>query len=622
MKHIWKYFNVGILLFMPVISDAGICFQLNPRNNSFAEPEPVSISGGYSMPSEGTLNVLFIFAKFPDDNYSDPKRDSCWPRNGWPVNVNINGWPQNIYTWVDSVWTGNPTPYSMTDYFNQMSLGKLKFIGKVDTVTAPHSRQWYLDKSKSRYFIHKDIIQEENERRKFTEFDNWRNISAWKNKNEPDGKVDLICFIWRNIAMEYPTKKAQDSINKKLDMGRFGSIARGENYFTDTSGIRKEIAMGDNGSGVTVINYFYQDVFRFSIHEIAHHLLGGNSYHNGHGFWAMLSGYEVRSYMINSYERNKLGWGTIERIDNKTKTLYNKQLPDFITTGKAYMIDIDSSKNQFFYLENHQRISWWDVCSVNDPNEKGIYVLRQDREYSSDGNSAHWMHIVPAEGRFNWEVKQMAYPDYYPSGIPVYKKLDENRDGYHSLEYVPYFYKGKKHVPFEIIFLEDPVTGKPIEHPTRYGDGKDAFRIGYNEVFSPWSNPNSQKADGNPTGIGFKIKSFNPDSNSFDINIYFNTSEAAPPSKPINFKVDLSNANPVFSWTRNIEPDLKGYILYRKLKTASGEETITKWFTTDTTFSDSEININQSLINVAEYWLTAADKDNNVSVETRHYIIK
>ena len=25
--------------------------------------------GGYALPSEGTINVLFIFAQFPDDNY-------------------------------------------------------------------------------------------------------------------------------------------------------------------------------------------------------------------------------------------------------------------------------------------------------------------------------------------------------------------------------------------------------------------------------------------------------------------------------------------------------------------------------------------------------------------------
>jgi hypothetical protein len=232
------------------------------------------------------------------------------------------------------------------------------------------------------------------------------------------------------------------------------------------------------------------------------------------------------------------------------------------------------------------------------------------------------MQMIPAEGRFNWEVNQMAYPEYYPSGIPVYKKLDEKRNGYHPLEYVPYFYKGKKHVPFEVIFFEDPFTGKPVEHPTRNGDGKDAFRVGYNEVFSPWSNPSSQKADGSSSGMGFKINSYNPDSNSFNINIYYSTSEEAPPSKPINFKVDLSGTNPAFSWAPNIEPDLQCYFLYRKLKTDSGKETISKWFTTGTTYTDNEFNLDVSSNAVAEYWLAAVDNDNNVSVETKHFIIK
>lgn len=65
--------------------------------------------GGLALPSEGNIHVLIIFVKFPDDNYTG---NSSWPKGGSPWNMN---------QWVDQTWSQNPTPYSMTDYFNQMS---------------------------------------------------------------------------------------------------------------------------------------------------------------------------------------------------------------------------------------------------------------------------------------------------------------------------------------------------------------------------------------------------------------------------------------------------------------------------------------------------------------------
>lgn len=43
--------------------------------------------------------------------------------------------------WVDQTWDQNATLYSMTDYFNQMSLNKLKLTGKVVSVITPRTRQ-------------------------------------------------------------------------------------------------------------------------------------------------------------------------------------------------------------------------------------------------------------------------------------------------------------------------------------------------------------------------------------------------------------------------------------------------------------------------------------------------
>ncbi len=383
-------------------------------------------------------------------------------------------------------------------------------------------------------------------------------MSNYTHSNNPDGKVDFIFFVWRNIAMEFPDTTRKD-IMIKLDMGWWGSIAKswhGPDYSVDNG--QRIIKLGDYGSGCTVGDYYFKDAFRFSIHEFAHYLLGGNEYHNGHAFWAMLSGYEVRSFMVNSWERQRLGWSNPVTVGKTTQTV-NDTLSDFITTGRSYKIEIDATTNQYFYIENHQRISYWDVCSQWNPNEKGIYVMRQDRASSSNWMSADWIWLVPAEGRFNWTVPRWE-PSLWGSGyLPVFKKGSPNREtGFLPTDYqlLYYPYSGEL-VNYEILFIDGP-SGQTILKPMRIGYGYDAFRPGYNEVFSPWSNPNSQRANRNETGIGFKINSFTAGVCSLDI--YVNRAINAPPSKPQNFKLSIIQQNgesyPKLTWVVNTEPDV------------------------------------------------------------------
>jgi len=520
--------------------------------------------GGYVLPSEGTLKILIIFAQFPDDNYDT--QNSAWVKGQFPVNM------QN---WLDETWTSNPTPWSLTDYFNQMSLGRLRVIGKEASVITPHTREWYLQNSKNRYDIHKEIIQQLDQTLDFAQFDNWtktwNSSTQWYvHSNVPDGKVEFICIVWRNIAMEYnPTDR--NIIMTNLNMGWYGSLAYGSNYNVD--GGQRTIVMSDTGSGATIADYFYKDAFRFTIHEFAHYLLGGNEFHNGHGFWAMLSGYEVRSYMINAYERYRLGWCNLITVSNSTQTLMNATLPDFITTGIAYRIDIDPASNQFFFIENHQKISRWDNCSKSDyPDDKGLFVIRQDRNSSQSGSAADWMWLVPAEGRYNWEAARWE-PNWWGSGyLPVFRKLDANREtGYSPTDFIPLYnpYIGQTQ-KYEIVFCEG-ANGQLVLDPLRQGKGKDAFRLGYNEVFSLWSNPNSQKANRSSTGIGFKINSVN--SGVYNIDIYVNTAINAPPSIPQDFSISVyntgDNAHPKLNWELNIEPDVinssQAYLIERSI---------------------------------------------------------
>lgn len=185
------------VLFFSVISVYANIGEVNDAPSSFVWSGDI---GGLYLPSESTINVLFIFAQFPDDSYEI--NNPSWPKGGLPSNYN---------TWVDQTWISNATPYSMTDYFNQMSLtpsggtyiSKLKFTGKKVSVTTPHSRQWYLDNNKIYSDINKEIIQQLDATWDFGEFDNWHYNSNYNHTNNPDGTVEMIIVIYRNISSEF-----------------------------------------------------------------------------------------------------------------------------------------------------------------------------------------------------------------------------------------------------------------------------------------------------------------------------------------------------------------------------------------------------------------------------------
>ncbi len=440
-------------------------------------------SGGIDLPSKGSIHVLFVFAQFPDDKFLPA--DKRWPAGGEPARMKEK-------TWVDPVWTENPTPGSMTDYFNQMSFNKLKFTGECDTITVPHTREWYFHNKKNYGAINKEVIKALDKRRDFARFDNIHKIRNYEFTDSADGKVDFVFLIYRNFIMDYPDSTSA-KYNKVFGSGWVGSLRAGEVPVDDSSRFVY--------TGATLRDIFHKDPFRFSIHEFAHFLIGGNQYHNGRGFWAMLAGYEVRSFMINSYERNKLGWINIRTIRKGSGALKNVRLDDFITTGDAIRIEIDSASSQYFYLENHQRISRWDNSSKVQ-SEKGIYVIRQD----AAAGDAVFMQMIPADGRFNWEVKNYVYPDWFPKSLPVYTRLNENKEtGYHDLQFIPFTYEGKNYPANEIIYYADTLTGEPVRDPLRAGDGRDAFHPGYKAVFSPYTNPDSQDKNRHQTGFSFEI---------------------------------------------------------------------------------------------------------------------
>ncbi|MCX6121217.1 MAG: T9SS type A sorting domain-containing protein [Ignavibacteriales bacterium] len=490
-----------------------VVFAQEESMHCLISPPSIPPPYGNILPSIGTVNVLIVFAQFPDDTYDI--NNATWVKGQAPASMG---------NWINQTWTSSPTQGSLTHYFNDMSFNNFKLIGKTVSATAPHSRQWYLSQSpiKKRWDIQKEILQQLDASWDFAEFDNW---NSDKN-NIPDGKVDMIIFVWRNIAKELPNESdIKISLNFDNDYGSLGFTSNFDyNYFEVDGGSRK-IYANDYGSGVTIRDlafYGYQSRFRIVVHEVAHYLLGHNDYHCGFGFWGMLSSFGIKSMVANSFERSRLGWITLQIIQaGSLQTYPNMTLRDYVSTGDAYALEVDPSTGQYFYIENHQATSYWETTRAFGNIEPGLYVLRKDAttpSSSNDNPSSANFRMIPADGRYDWIVNQQVPNPWGSGNLPVYKNLGSDRQtGYHDLEFIPWIWGGVPKTPASIHFTEN-INGLPVMDVRYQGDGKDAFRLGYNDKFSPWTNPNNQGKNRSTTGFGFKINSCNNGVYSIDIH--------------------------------------------------------------------------------------------------------
>ena len=519
--------------------------------------------GGYKLPSVGSIHILLVFAEFPDDSYD--VNNSRWVKGQSPTNMN---------NWVDATWSTNPTQGSLTHYFNDMSNNNLKITGKEIHAIAPHTRNEYYSMSpiKRRGAIQKEIIQQIDITEDFSVYDNWGLVADYNQTNTPDGKVDMIVFVWRN------TYQDDDSYVSSLDFGNnYGDLGWVPTYYVD--GGARYVNTYNWGSGVSVRGYLqtekYLDPFRLVTHEFAHYLLGGNDMHNGYAFWGLLSDWGIRTCVANAFERYQLNWIddpsgelTIDATSSSIQTL-TKTLSDIVTSKKAIRITVNSATNEYFYVENHTGTSYWETHTpfAQNPNiingyiEPGIYVIRQNGLNYYQGGQYKKM-LIPADGRFAWEVNG-SITNPWGSGIyPLWEKGSPDRiNGYHTLEKVPHSYPTGEN-PGDIIFK--PLNVPPFwEYISEHnGDAYDAFKMDYNEVFSPWSNPNNQRENKSTVNFAMELdaKSTNGD---YTLKFYVNNPEDGSPSKPQNIKIVWNNNHPKITWDSNTEPDMKEYKIWK-----------------------------------------------------------
>jgi M6 family metalloprotease-like protein len=607
-----------------LISYEAVAQVLPATCNTQITAQQTTQRGGRYIPASGSLNVLFVYVQFPDDNYQPANPN--WPVGQAPVYMNST---------VDQTWSVNATPGSITDYFNQMSINTLMITGTAVSVITPHTKQWYLNNSKSRWFIHSEVLQQLDATMDFAPYDNWKWNSEYNLINSSDGIVDMIFMMWRYI-------DDNASIRNTLELKPGGEASLGYgNSFTVDNGT-KTVYMGHpyfgiQGSGLTAINPVGGDLdidplWTYARHEFGHWLLGGNEYHTMLGTWGLLNGWGTPSGCMNSFERERLGWinfNTINYTDypNPT-TITSLTLPDFITTGTAYRLNIPGGgTNEYYLLENHQRLSAFDIPDNNVTTAKGVFVLKQS---SSVGSS---VGIVSADGKFDWTVPYQLPNIYGGTGnLPVFQRGSSDRlSGYSKREAIPWTWQNVPQSSQAIHYFLDPHTdeirqaGVNGQGTIFTGDGKDQFDLNNNNIFTPTSNPSSD-IHNNTNKIGLEITGVS--NGTYTFTMYINTVVNASPSKPQNLVTSSTvSGSTSLTWSTNLEPNIVGYNIYRGvIYTGSGEPTYTKINSTPittTTYTDNNYEsiagLPQNIDLYHRYRITAVDNQNKESVQSEYF---
>lgn len=627
------------------MAEAGVLHGARNMQRSIASVQ----LGGQWMTTRDTLHVLVVFVQFPDDNYDTTY--FLWPKNQPPSYLN---------TYIDSTPSQQSTNGNLTHYFRQMSLGAFTLTGKTRFVITPHTRQWYLTNDKKRWLINKEVLETLDATLDFTEFDRWKRYGEYDVRRESDGKVDMIFMIYRDVtdaslldfyggeaSLGYPrtTGGYNEPIEFSVD-GGLHQIGGGHPALFNWATSEKWL-----GSGTTIIasgtynggmGWFGNIPYGSQIHEFSHHWMTiGDWYgHNGDGFWAMLDawGRRYNSQGIscaNSFERELVGWIAPDSI---YQTTYNVTLTDYVTTGSAKKIKVPGSNpNEIFRLEYHLRSSQFDTPDMSDINAKGLYILHQ----TGTDDPFVQIRLLPADGKWNWVADTVMHPSYYPSGLAVYEKSGINRiNGYDDSRQAPFTWTGTPPTPnvpnpmLISIFRDRTKSTYPIidQDPRVFrGDGKDAFTLAKNNVFSPWSNPSSQNGALEKTNIAIEIANEDVQSCVIVLNIYFDSTAALslPPSKPQDVQAYFNSSNQtVITWTDNIESDVTtggGYDLYRAVYwdgTTLSYTKVNSSLITTSTFTDIP-PVPTGAPNGADVWyryyIKARDSQNKYSVQSEDF---
>ena len=505
-------FIIFFLFCLPSFSQQSIT-PLLPGQQAFC---PIDSSKGFYLPAFDTVKTLIIFTKFKEDEL---------PGTTWPVNATkVPAFASNLIC-TDGITV---PPKSLTQYFQEASLGRLFFWGSIypRVITLDSSIAWY-NQNYQEGSCHQEIFRKlvEADNVNWAEFDNWSKQGKIHQK-KPDGVIDNIIIIYRKGAKNFGYNW----------IGGVGGVAAlfGPDFRINE---KYQIKTGSMESGL-LVNNGGDDQFTSLVglikHELAHFF---TQWHYGatndqygpgivlQGSWGLAAASGSSSICVNAWDRYFLGWAKPKfdlSPDKKNNGTYT--LKDFLTTGEMMRIQLPHVSNQYFWLEYHNNTATYDNV---DSMKNGLFIFHQ-----LDETGPHHLMLEQADGRYDYcltdsgkiatkccgmhyqvrRLEENPLLGYFDRSII---KLDENKDGIFTE------YKDPGNIPMLAIEGE-----KQFIHYE--GDGQDGYteEQGRNE-FGINTNPStasegSLRSNGKSALNGIRIKVIKMNNDQVEFSIAFN----------------------------------------------------------------------------------------------------
>jgi hypothetical protein len=390
--------------------------------------------------------------------------------------------------------------------------------------------------------------------------------------------------------------------------GAEGQTSQGYEVYSNSGGTYKIYIDGSHsvdGSGLVVTGKGViptRETFLGTMsHEHGHYLFGG-----GHVTYSKMA-YGAGSEMsLSPWDMIKLNYIVPKTVNysNPVHILgdYSSRGGTAGTTGE--IIEIPGNSNEMFLIANRRKVSDWDRRmsgdtlaydeknflnpNVNPEYGKGLYIyhIQNDYEYSGVTNK---MDLECADGLWNWEQVGTSSPPWGPNEThKVFKRMTpsydndfyfsagcNNRDGMSMYcdNSQSWYSIGKAHVNNPYASGTDRAYTNELDYWFSlefYGDRWDAWNVGYNEIFSPWSSPNTKDEENDQTGIYIWYKALNTSTKEATLEIYkvgqngeteSSILQKTPPSRPMGLRIGeyypgQDVCHPKLEWNHNMEPDM------------------------------------------------------------------
>jgi len=495
--------------------------SLSQQTDEFCQIEQTYVNP--TIPHIGSFKTLVVLCKFSDDNFDLSPYTNLWPHtlNSMP------DWGSNIIS--STVQTSYPNP-SISGYYKLMSNGLFNVFGDVVYYQPEHNQDYYsIASGKHIGYLTEEILTAINQAP--------YNINFADYDNDGDGFVDMIqiCFRFANIsALDGSTYQGIAGLTGNRETFGSGTTLSFDGKLIKAS----KWGSGTFQSGVTDLHGGLPVI----LHEFGHYLFGSslNGYTHLYGVhhFGLMDG-DGGSSLMNAYERDILGW--IGPIDIEAETL-NISLTDAFANGNIFKIKIPGSNPvQYYYLEKRQGSNYYEN-SWKSYNEGPLMSPGTGLLISKTLNPQLFgkpLDIECADGRWDW--KRSGYTLVYP-----FEKIKSNRtiNGYDELN----------------LFKVQTTNGEQ-SHPNSLGESGDFFKIGYNQLFSPASNPASNT-------VTFEI--VDNINETMHVNVYYSNSLQTAPSKPQNLKAVWDSGHPKITWEANLETDMSSYKIYYMVEGETG----------------------------------------------------